>query len=32
MSDQEGAEARRVLIVPCSGIGKAFGSVGREAT
>lgn len=22
----------RVLIVPCSGIGKALGSVGREAT
>ncbi len=26
MSDQE-----RVLIIPCSGIGKAYGSVGREA-
>jgi uncharacterized metal-binding protein len=22
----------RVLIIPCSGIGRAFGSVGREAT
>lgn len=22
---------RRVLIIPCSGIGKAYGSVGREA-
>jgi len=22
----------KVLIIPCSGIGKAFGSVGREAT
>jgi uncharacterized metal-binding protein len=26
MSDEE-----RVIIIPCSGIGKAFGSVGREA-
>ena len=24
-------EARGVVVVPCSGIGKAFGSVGREA-
>jgi uncharacterized metal-binding protein len=24
-------DAGRVVIVPCSGIGKAFGSVGREA-
>ena len=24
-------EAKRVMIVPCSGIGKAYGSVGREA-
>ncbi len=24
-------EDNRVLIIPCSGIGKAFGSVGREA-
>ena len=32
MSNQEGAKEGRVLIVPCSGIGKAFGSVGREAT
>ena len=24
-------EARRVVVVPCSGIGKAFGSVAREA-
>lgn len=23
---------KTVLIIPCSGIGKAFGSVGREAT
>jgi uncharacterized metal-binding protein len=22
----------KVLIIPCSGIGKAFGSIGREAT
>jgi uncharacterized metal-binding protein len=26
------AEYRKVLIIPCSGIGRAFGSVGREAT
>lgn len=25
------APQRRVMIVPCSGIGKAYGSVGREA-
>ena len=24
-------ESKRVLIIPCSGIGKAYGSVGREA-
>ncbi len=24
-------DARKVMIVPCSGIGKAFGSVSREA-
>ncbi len=24
-------EPRRVMIIPCSGIGKAYGSVGREA-
>lgn len=24
-------EAERVMIIPCSGIGKAYGSVGREA-
>ncbi|MGB5932658.1 MAG: putative zinc-binding protein, partial [Anaerolineae bacterium] len=24
-------EDNKVLIIPCSGIGKAFGSVGREA-
>ncbi len=28
MSD---ADARKVLVIPCSGIGKAFGSIGREA-
>ena len=28
MSD---TQEREVLIIPCSGIGKAFGSVGREA-
>ena len=28
MSD---AHDREVIIIPCSGIGKAFGSVGREA-
>jgi uncharacterized metal-binding protein len=26
-----GARDREVIIIPCSGIGKAFGSVGREA-
>jgi uncharacterized metal-binding protein len=26
------ADNRKVLIIPCSGIGKAFGSIGREAT
>jgi uncharacterized metal-binding protein len=25
------SESRRVLIVPCSGIGKTYGTVGREA-
>ncbi len=25
------SEPKRVLIIPCSGIGKAYGSVGREA-
>jgi uncharacterized metal-binding protein len=25
------ASQKRVMIVPCSGIGKAYGSVGREA-
>jgi len=24
-------DAKRVMIVPCSGIGKAYGSVGRDA-
>lgn len=27
-----GGDDDRVLIIPCSGIGKAFGSVAREAT
>jgi len=31
MSEQKETSNGRVLIVPCSGIGKAFGSVGREA-
>lgn len=26
-----GTGEERVIIIPCSGIGKAFGSVGREA-
>ncbi|NIN64854.1 MAG: hypothetical protein GTO63_09165 [Anaerolineae bacterium] len=26
------SDDHKVLIIPCSGIGKAFGSVGREAT
>lgn len=26
-----GTSEERVIIIPCSGIGKAFGSVGREA-
>jgi uncharacterized metal-binding protein len=25
------SEPKRVLVIPCSGIGKAYGSVGREA-
>ncbi len=25
------SDEERVIIIPCSGIGKAFGSVGREA-
>jgi uncharacterized metal-binding protein len=25
------ASQKRVMIIPCSGIGKAYGSVGREA-
>ncbi len=25
------SDLKRVLIIPCSGIGKAYGSVGREA-
>ena len=25
------SDEKRVIIIPCSGIGKAFGSVGREA-
>jgi len=32
MSEQKQTDNDRVLLVPCSGIGKAFGSVGREAT
>ncbi len=24
-------EPKRVIVIPCSGIGKAYGSVGREA-
>lgn len=31
MSDPKSTGSGRVLIVPCSGIGKAFGSVGRDA-
>jgi uncharacterized metal-binding protein len=31
MSEQKERSDERVLIIPCSGIGKAFGSVGREA-
>jgi len=31
MSDPKAPHGDRVLIIPCSGIGKAFGSVGREA-
>ena len=27
----EGNNTDKVLVIPCSGIGKAFGSVGREA-
>ncbi len=25
------SESKRVIVIPCSGIGKAYGSVGREA-
>lgn len=25
------SEPKRVIVIPCSGIGKAYGSVGREA-
>lgn len=25
------SDSKRVIIIPCSGIGKAYGSVGREA-
>ena len=25
-------EQARVMVIPCSGIGKAFGSIGREAS
>jgi uncharacterized metal-binding protein len=32
MSEPKESDNDRVLIVACSGIGKAFGSVGREAT
>lgn len=28
---EHGSAVGQVLIIPCSGIGKAFGSVGREA-
>ena len=31
MSEPKPTDSDRVLIIPCSGIGKAFGSVGREA-
>jgi len=24
-------DAKKVIVIPCSGIGKAYGSVGREA-
>ncbi|OGO40787.1 MAG: hypothetical protein A2Z04_00335 [Chloroflexi bacterium RBG_16_57_9] len=30
-AEEQGSRGNRVLIIPCSGIGKAFGSVGREA-
>lgn len=32
MTDGLGLAGEKVLVVPCSGIGKAVGSVGREAT
>lgn len=31
MSEPKATDNDRVLILPCSGIGKAYGSVGREA-
>jgi len=32
MNDGKETTTDQVLIIPCSGIGKAYGSVGREAT
>jgi uncharacterized metal-binding protein len=26
------SEQTKIMVIPCSGIGKAFGSIGREAT
>lgn len=31
MEERQPAEAARVIVIPCSGIGKAFGSVARES-
>lgn len=31
MSDESAADGRTIVIVPCSGIGKTYGSVTREA-
>ena len=31
MSPSEDRSDRRVIVVPCSGIGKAFGTISREA-
>jgi uncharacterized metal-binding protein len=28
----EAAKQKKVIIIPCSGIGKALGSIGRDAT
>ncbi len=31
MATHDGKPGNRVMVIPCSGIGKAFGTIGREA-